>query len=96
MKLNEYVCISDLARLSLSQIEAFSTYLKFLGYVNSEGFWERRPHARLNAAISILPTVYYGGAVLWTIVNDTNHHNRISYEDLLRMVAIGETMTHEC
>lgn len=38
MKLNEYVCISDLTLLSSKQIEAFAAYLKFLGYNRAENF----------------------------------------------------------
>lgn len=95
MKLNEYVCISDLTRLSSKQIEAFSTYLKFLGYNRAENFWERRP-AFNGAVITIFDSITLGVSVLWTVDVDTDLTKRILYEEVLRMVAIGEAMTHEC
>lgn len=96
MKLNEYVCISDLTLLSSKQIEAFAAYLKFLGYNRAEDFWERRPAFNDDAVITIFDSTIYGEYVLWTDGVDTDLTNRISYEEVLRMVAIGEAMTHEC
>lgn len=100
MKLNEYFCISDLLTLSVEQFEALRNYLKFIGigfdysYENIKFYNSKYPEYVFTAWDTCgLSTKPY---ITLTYLEDEDLTTRHDINDILRMAAIGEAMTHEC
>lgn len=96
MKLNDYVLRSDIEQLSKDQYQAFRCYLKFIGidnWIKYEDIAVTEPELDI---IIVAERVYDTDALLWTILDtDPDVANQFSYEEILRMVAIGEMMNDQ-
>lgn len=100
MKLNEYFSVSDLTTLSVEQFEALRNYLKFIG-VDFDISYEDMKFLFSNHIDCVLAVWDLGGFVSTpyirlTYLEDESLTTRHDINDITRMVAIGEAMTHEC
>ena len=94
MKLNDYMPVSDLQLLSEQQYNSLMNYLLFIG-IKSAISYNQMQTMQTNL---IVLTVYEREAVVslfWTSVNDNDLASKHSYEDIVRMVEIGELTTYE-
>ena len=93
MKLNDYVLRSDIEKLSKDQYESFTCYLELVSIIN----WIKyEDMAVVEPELDILVVgerVYDTDALLRSrLDSDPDIVNQFSYEEILRMVAIGELM----
>lgn len=100
MKLSEYVCISDLARLSSRQIEAFASYLKFIGIDFDDSFENIKYYNSQYPKDVLVVWDSFGLSrkpyITLTCPEDVDLTVRHGIDEVLRMVTIGEAMTHGC
>lgn len=96
MKLNDYVLRSDIEKLSKSQYQAFRCYLKFINignWIEYEDIAVAEPELDI---LIVASRIYTTDALLWTDLDtDPQTDDPIPYEEILRMVAIGELMNDQ-
>lgn len=96
MKLNDYVLRSDIEKLSKSQYQAFKCYLKFVGIANWIKYEDMEVIEPELDILVVASRVYDTDALLWSILDsDPDIVNQFSYEEILRMAAIGEAMNDQ-
>ena len=99
MKLNEYFSLADIASLSKEQFEALRKYLKFIG-IDFDDPYEDIKFLFSNHNDYVLAVYDFGGFastpyIRLTYDYDEDLTTRHDINDIMRMVEIGEAMTHE-